>query len=118
MEQAFFAPLFALLKGTGQNKNAVASACYCLRSLIKFLYEKKPELVTPQLTAKFTNIALKHKIVQNNFIETLREMMSYSGKGLVGIAPTTGKQMYEFSIGAIRSMMSSFEQNGGHIFGN
>ena len=46
LNQSFFKPLTAILHGTGQNKNAVASASFCLRYLVQHLILTKPELVT------------------------------------------------------------------------
>ena len=44
--------------------------------------------------------------------------MRHFNKGLGGIAATNGKQLYEFTINAIRNLMSNFEERGGHLFGN
>ena len=44
--------------------------------------------------------------------------MRHFGEGLTGITATNGKQMFEYSINTVRNLMSSFEQRGGHLFGN
>lgn len=88
LDAMFFKPLFALLRGTGQNKNAVASASYCLRYLVQFLTEHHPELVTRQFAAKFTNLAIKRNIIQTHFVDTLRDLMRHFGDGIQTIART------------------------------
>ena len=35
LSAVFLKPLFNILNSTGQNKNAVASACFCLRYLVQ-----------------------------------------------------------------------------------
>ena len=59
----FFEPLFAILRGTGQNKNAVASASFCLRFLVQNLIMNHSELITSSFAAKFTNLAIKRQII-------------------------------------------------------
>ena len=44
--------------------------------------------------------------------------MRFFNKGMIGIAATNGKQLYEYSINAVRLIMSPHEQGGGHLFGN
>ena len=44
--------------------------------------------------------------------------MRFFGSGVTSIAPTNGKQLFEYSINAIRGQMQAFESRGGHLFGN
>lgn len=96
----------------------MASSSFCLRYLIQHLIKTKPELITRQFAAKFTNLAIKRSIVQSNFVEMLRDLMRHFNEGLTGITTTNGKQMFEYSINTVRNLMSAFEQRGGHLFGH
>ena len=67
---------------------------------------------------KIAKIAIKHQIIQNNFLEILRDLMRHFGQGAKGLGIRNGKALFEFSINAIRNVMSAYESRGGHIFGN
>lgn len=62
LHAAFFQPLLAILRGTGQNKNAVGSASFCLRFLVQRLIKTKPHLVSSAFAGKFTNLAIKKSV--------------------------------------------------------
>lgn len=117
-ELVFLKPLLDILGGTGQNKNAVAGASFCLRYLVQHLIFTKKELVTIAFAEKFAKLAIKRQIIQNNFIEILRDFLRCFDQGAKGLGVRNGKSLFEFCINAVRSIMSAYESRGGHLFGN
>ena len=78
----------------------------------------KKELVTIAFAEKFARLAIRRQIIQSNFIEILRDFMRHFGQGVKGLGVRNGKQLFEFSINAIRNTMSPYESRGGHLSGN
>jgi len=75
----FLKPLLDVLRGTGQNKNAVSAASLCLRYLVQHFILTRPEMITMKFGEKFAKLAIKRQIIQNNYIEILRDLMRHKG---------------------------------------
>ena len=75
----FLKPLLDVLRGTGQNKNAVSAASFCLRYLVQHFILTRPEMITMKFGEKFAKLAIKRQIIQNNYIEILRDLMRHKG---------------------------------------
>ena len=110
--KVFLDPLFDILKTPGTSKNANAAACYCLRSLMEYLRNNAQHLVTQTLAQRFSAIAIKYKVFQENFVEILRDLMRFFDKGITGIVTTKTQQLYEYSIKAMSVIMGGHSTQG------
>ena len=120
--KVFMEPLFAILKEKGTNKNANAAACFCLRSFVEYLRAKQPNMVTQKFAFKFTDLAIRHKIISSNFVELLRDLMRFFDRGISGIVTVKTKALFEYSINAISTTMGHYSTIGhtasGRLSGN
>ena len=70
------------------------------------------------MAQRFAKLAITRQVVQSNYIELLRDLMKHLAQGAAGLGVQNGKKLFEFSINAIRTIMSAYESRGGHLFGN
>ena len=113
LTKVFLEPLFQILRDRGTLKNANAAACFCLRHIVQNLTNRHSHLVTPAFSKQFTNIALRHKVTHANFVETLIDLMRFHGdgryenRGIEGIVDEKLKQLFEYSINSISTIMAN-----------
>ena len=82
---------------------------------MEYLRTKQPHLVTQQFAQKFTNTAIRHKVYQAKFVETLRDLMDFFDRGIAGIVGEKAKQLFEFSINSITTTMEARDGQTGRL---
>jgi hypothetical protein len=77
LQLVFFAPLLRFIQEGGNSKNVVASSGFCIKAILLHLMKNYPRLVTPEVAMKLTDIAIKNKISQANYVKVVESLLGF-----------------------------------------